>query len=266
MPTEGSSPAATRGLELRGGDRGLGTPKDRGPTGSGRSPTARRVDRAVWTARGGAPTRPGSTAAAAGTRSLADGQDRRPGRPGPARQPGAGARRRGGPSSSGPRPRRSGRRRRRRRTRPGSGAPRAGSRGGRRAARPTIPRSGVTVSPRPSTSAAPSARKNGTSEPRRTATRSRSWIVSAAPQASSAPSRAAAASLEPPASPAATGIRLSSRAASARRRPAGSGPARSDGLAGSGQRPQHEVVRARGPVSKPGDVERVGRRRPPAPG
>ena len=46
--------------------------------------------------------------------------------------------------------------------------------------------SGVTRSPRPSTRAAPPARKNGTSEPSRAATASRSSDRSSAPQASSA--------------------------------------------------------------------------------
>ena len=86
---------------------------------------------------------------------------------------------------------------------------------------PWRPWSGATCSPRPSTSAGPPARKNGTSEPRWAATAWRACSSSSAPHASSAPSRVAAASDEPPASPAATGIRLSSRAA---RAGAGPGP------------------------------------------
>ncbi len=88
----------------------------------------------------------------------------------------------------------------------------AGPRGGGRDA---------TRSPRPSTSAQSPARKNGTSEPRPAAivARSDDGRSSPTPQASSAPSIAAAASLLPPPSPAATGIRLSSKAARA-----GSGP------------------------------------------
>ena len=72
----------------------------------------------------------------------------------------------------------------------------------------------ATRSPRPSTSAQPAARKNGTSDPTRVAAAWRPSGETSAPHASNAASRAAAPSLLPPASPAATGIRFSSRHAS----------------------------------------------------
>ena len=81
---------------------------------------------------------------------------------------------------------------------------------------PWTPASGVTRSPRPSTSAGPPTRKNGTSEPIIAAAfrRRSASTTSRAPHASSAASNAAAASDEPPPRPAATGMRLSRRAAS----------------------------------------------------
>ena len=84
---------------------------------------------------------------------------------------------------------------------------------------PWSPRSGATRSPRPSTSAGPPARKNGTSEPSRAATRAAGVGVELGAPGLERAVDAAAASDEPPARPAATGIRFSSRAASA-----GAGP------------------------------------------
>ena len=121
---------------------------------------------------------------------------------------------------------------------------------------PWTPASGVTRSPRPSTSAGPPTRKNGTSEPIIAAAfrRRSASTASRAPHASRAASNAAAASDEPPPRPAATGIRFSSRAASG-----GVG-----GLPGpwpiavarGGDRAEHEVL-----VDRPGvaarDVQRV---------
>ena len=84
---------------------------------------------------------------------------------------------------------------------------------------PRRPWSGVTRSPRPSIRAGPPAAKNGTSDPIPAATAKRAWSSSSAPHSSSTPSRAAAASDDPPPRPAATGMRFSSRAATA-----GAGP------------------------------------------
>ena len=120
---------------------------------------------------------------------------------------------------------------------------------------PWRPWSGATRSPRPSTSAGPPARKNGTSEPSRAAAASLASSSSSAPHASSAASTVAAASDDPPARPAATGIRFSRRAASAgagRGRPAS--PA--DRGAGYRQRAQDEVV-GRRPRVAARDMERV---------
>ena len=128
-------------------------------------------------------------------------------------------------------------RRRRRASRPGPRASRAGrraSRAGRAAARPARrdPRRGPARRPR--RTARPSR-----AGPRRAGARPGS---SSAPHASSAPSMVAAASDDPPASPAATGIRFSRRAASAGAGPGPAGPATADRRARGRQRPEHDVV------------------------
>ena len=114
-----------------------------------------------------------------------------------------------------------------------------------------MPRSGVTVSPRPSTRALPPARKNGTSEPSRAATRSRSWMVSDAPHASSAPSRAAAASRRAPGQPGRDRDPLLQPGGEGRRRSGRAGPAGADGLAGRRRSPGGRGCRRRAPASKP---------------
>ena len=191
---------------------------------------------------------PGTTSAAAGSRSLADGEDAGPGdevgggQPGPQllgevgrRQPDA------------PRRQRPGARRRRRRRRGVETAQdgrdeqrRRARRGGRGAARPARrdPRRG------------PGRRRGRTARPSRAgrprhAARSAS---SSAPQASSAPSIVAAASDEPPARPGRDRDPLLEPRGEGGRGARAARPAATDGRAGRGDRAEHEVVGRRAGV------------------
>ena len=196
------------------------------------------------------------------------GRWRPPGRP-PARRAGprSGRRRaprRGAPTTSGWRPGRpSARRRRRPRRPPAVGTATDGVTRSTPGGVPRIGRAACIVRRAPPRGPGRPRGRTGRPSRARPAMSSRARGSSSAPHASRAASSAAAASLLPPASPAATGIRLSSRTARAgpdprrgrrarpgppsRRRPPGA-PRRS--LGGRGCRPAARIVAL--------DVERVG--------
>ena len=135
-----------------------------------------------------------------------------------------------------------------RRRRPGSRAGRRASRAGRGAARraPRDPRRGPGRRPR----------KNGTSEPRRTATARRSGSVELGAPRLERAVEGRGSIRRPPARPAATGIRFSRRAASAGAGPGPPGQPRRP-RRGSRRWPAARGCRPAGPASKPGHVQGV---------